>query len=74
MACTWVSGLAGEMLQRLQRLLKVRHRLTVCRMGHSLDPSLAAGGHGLVPHLAPQGVVRQPVDLLGQPVGIQLPP
>ena len=33
---------------------------------------LAAVGDGLVPHLAPQGMVRQPFHLVGEPVGIVL--
>jgi hypothetical protein len=54
-----------ETLQRAQRLLEVCHRLVVRRVGHGPGSSLLAGGHGLIPHLAPQGVVRQPLDLLG---------
>ena len=41
-------------------------------MGYGLSPGLAAVCQSLLPHLAPQGVLRQPVDLLGQPVGIPL--
>ena len=62
----------GEPVQRAQRLLEVGHRLAVRRVGEGIGPGLAAVGHGLVPHLTTQGMVRQSVDLLGQPVGIQL--
>ena len=60
-----------EMLQRTQRLLEARHRLAVGRARHRLGPGLPAVAQGLVPHLAPQGMVGQPFDLLAQPVGIE---
>ena len=56
----------GELCQGRQRLLKIRHGLAVRRARHGLGPSLPAVEEGLVPHLAPHGMVRQAVDLLGQ--------
>jgi hypothetical protein len=53
------------MLQGHQRLLEARH-------GLSFLPGLAAIGQGLVPHLAPQGMVRQPFHLVGEPVSLAL--
>ena len=51
-----------------ERLLEVRHRLAERRAVVGPGPGLPAVGHGLVPHLAPQGMVRQAFDLLGHPV------
>ena len=61
----------GEMLHGYQRLLEARHRLPTGRACHRLVARLAAVGDGLVPHLAPQGMVRQPFDLIGQAVAIR---
>ena len=57
------------MCQRRQRLLKIRHGLTVGRSRHGLLSCLPAICQGLVPHFAPQGMVGQVLDLLGQAVG-----
>ena len=62
----------GEMRQGHQRLLEARHRLPTGRACHRLVAGLAAVGHGFVPHLAPQGMVRQPFHLVGEPVGLAL--
>ena len=51
-----------------ERLLEGPHGLAVGRPRHGLLPRLPAVGQGLVPHLAPQGMVGQAFDLLGQPV------
>ena len=61
----------GEMCQGRQRLLKIRHGLTVRRARHCSAPGLPAVGQRLVPHLAPHGMVRQPFDLLGQAVRVE---
>ena len=61
----------GEMGQRRQRLLEVRERLPVGRAGEGLGPGLPEVGHRLLPRFAPQRVVGQPFDVLGQPVGIE---
>ena len=58
-----------EMSQRVQCLLEGRHRFVGRRVGHGPGSGLAAVGHSLVPHLPAQGMVRQALDLLGQPVG-----
>jgi hypothetical protein len=62
----------GEMLQGHQRLLEARPRFPTGRACHRLVARLAAIGDGLVPHLAPQGMTRQPFHLVGEPVGIAL--
>ena len=55
------------MRKGVEGLLEGGHRLA--ERGAVVGPGagLLAVGHGLVPHLAPQGMVRQPFDLLGQP-------
>ena len=59
----------GQVREGLEGLLEGGHRLT--ERGAVVGPGagLLAVGHGLVPHLAPQGMVRQAVDLLGHPLG-----
>jgi len=59
-----------ESLQRVQRLLKIAHRVAIRRVGHGFGSGLVAVGYGLVPHLATQSVVRPPVDLPSQAVRI----
>ena len=54
----------GEMLQGQQRLFTARHRLAVGRVLGRLGTCEPAVHHGFVPHLAPQGMVRQAFDLL----------
>ena len=56
------------MREGTERLLEVPHGLAVGRPRHGLLPRLPAVRQGLVPHLAPQGMVRQAFDLLGHPV------
>ena len=34
-------------------------------------PARMQMGHGLVPHFAPQGVVGQPIHLLGQAIAVE---
>src|SRR5262249_22170112 len=58
----------GQMLQRLQRLLKGGYGLVMGRPCHRLLPRLLAVSDGLAPYLAPQGVVRQAFDILGYSV------
>ena len=63
-------GLAvfGQVREGLEGLLEGGHRLA--ERGAVVGPGagLLAVGHGLVPHLAPQGMVRQAFDLLGHPL------
>ena len=56
------------MREGTERLLEIPHGLAVGRPCHGLLPRLPAVRQGLVPHLAPQGMVRQAFDLLGHPV------
>ena len=56
------------MREGTERLLEVPHGLAVGRPRQGLLPRLPAVRQGLVPHLAPQGMVRQAFDLLGHPV------
>ena len=59
----------GQVREGLEGLLEGGHRLA--ERGAVVGPGagLLAVGHGLVPHLAPQGMVRQAFDLLGHPLG-----
>ena len=57
-----------QMREGTERLLEVPHGLAVGRPRQGLLPRLPAVRQGLVPHLAPQGMVRQAFDLLGHPV------
>ena len=61
----------GQVREGLEGLLEGGHRLA--ERGAVVGPGagLLAVGHGLVPHLAPQGMVRQAFDLLGHPLGRQ---
>ena len=59
----------GQVREGLEGLLEVAHRLAERGTVIGLGAGLLAVGHGLVPHLAPQGMVRQAFDLLGHPVG-----
>ena len=59
----------GEMLEGDQRLLKRRHGLPRGRARKRLHASLMEVRDGFLPHLAPERVVGEPFDLLGQAVG-----
>ena len=59
------------MREGTERLLEVPHGLTVGRPRHGFSPRLPTVRQSLIPHLASQGMVGQPLDLLGQVVGIQ---
>ena len=60
-----------EMREGCQGLLEARHDLAQGRTRQRLGPGLPTVRHGLVPDLAPQGMLGQPFRLLGQPVGIE---
>src|SRR5437016_10799004 len=62
----------GEMREGSERLLKARDCFPVGRVRGGLRPGLTEVGDGLVPDLAPEGMVGETIDLLGQPVGIEL--
>ena len=68
MACSQRVALLRQMREGAERLLEVPHGLAVGRPRHGLLPRLPAVRQGLVPHLPPQGMVRQAFDLLGHPV------
>jgi hypothetical protein len=51
------------------RLCEARHGLPVRRARDRFRPGLAQIRHRLVPHLAPEGVVAEALDLVGHPVG-----
>jgi hypothetical protein len=65
-----VAGL-GQVHESLEGLLEGGHRLAKRGAVVGSGTGLLAVGHGLVPHLAPHGMVRQPFDLLGYPLGRQ---
>ena len=69
MASPLVSPCLGQVREGLEGLLEGGHRLA--ERGAVVGPGagLLAVGDGLVPHLAPQGMVRQAFDLLGHPLG-----
>src|SRR5262249_47416645 len=62
----------GELCQGRQRLLKILYGFTVCRAREGLGASLPAVGECLVPHLAPQGVVGELLDVFGEAVSREL--
>ena len=68
MACSRVSRCSGRCWKGTERLLEGPHGLAVGRPRHGLLPRLPAVRQGLVPHLAPQGMVGQAFDLLGHSV------
>ena len=57
-------ALLWQMREGAERLLEVPHGLAVGRPPHGLLPRLPAVRQGLVPHLAPQGMVGQAFDLV----------
>ena len=60
-----------EMLEGCQCLLEARHGLSKGRTRERLGTGLPTVRHGLVPDLAPEGMLGQPFRLLGQTVGIE---
>src|SRR3989441_10912243 len=71
---TLLDGLAtrGEMREGSERMFEPRDRFPVGRACGSLPPGLTAVGDGLFPYLSLEGMVGEAIDLLGQPVGVQL--
>lgn len=55
------------MRQRGERLLEVRDSLSIGGTRERLGARLSKVANRLVPSLRPEGVVRQPLDLLGEP-------
>ena len=64
-------GALGQMRQGAEGLLEAAHGLPVRGSRHGLGGGLAEVRHGLRPHLAPQGVLRQPLDLLAESIGVE---
>ncbi len=64
-------ALLGEMLRGDQCLLKGRHRLPERRARHGLAPCLPVIQQRLVPDLAPEGMVGQAVNMVGQAVACE---
>jgi hypothetical protein len=60
----------GQMLEGHQRLLEVSDRFSIRRSRERPSSGLTEVGRGLLPRLAPEGVVGKPLDVLGQPVRI----
>ena len=65
------SGCSGESPERVERLLEAGDRLAVGRAQESLGAGLAQVARGLVPDLALPRVVRQPLHVLGEAIGVQ---
>ena len=57
-----------QMWQGIERLLEVPHSLAVGRSHHGFLPCLSAVRQGLIPHLAAQGMLRQPLHLVVPPI------
>jgi len=58
----------GQVREDLESLLEGGHRLAKRGVVAGPGAGRLVVGAGLVPHLAPQGMVRQAFDLLGHPV------
>jgi hypothetical protein len=52
-------------------LLEAGERLPVGRALERLGTGLALVRRGLLPHLAPKGMVGEPLDVFGEPAGIE---
>jgi hypothetical protein len=64
-------GALGEVSMRVDGLFVARQRIAVGPAVVRLLPCLPAVCQGLVPDLAPQGMVGEPSDLVGQAVSIE---
>src|SRR2546422_7077021 len=60
-----------QMGHRRQRLLEVTRRLTKRRARECLSTCLLEVSHRLAPHLTSEGVVSEPLDVLGQTLGVE---
>src|SRR3954466_2834810 len=59
-----------EAPQGYQGLLEVRDRLAIRRARLRFEPRLPRISDRLVPHLAAEGMVGEPLEVLGQAVGV----
>jgi hypothetical protein len=64
-------GMLWQPPERLERLLEARGRLAMGRAHKDLGASLTQIAHRLVPDLALPRVVRQPLDVLDEAIGMQ---
>ena len=71
MASTLVSPDSGRCARAWRACSKEATASRNAARSWALVAGLLAEGDGLVPHLAPQGMVRQAFDLLGHPLGRQ---
>ena len=55
-----------------ERLFETRHSFPVGRAVGGLCPGLTEIGDGLVPDFPPEGMVGEAIDVLSQPVGMQV--
>ena len=60
-----------ETAQRPERLLQVRDGLAVGGLAHRPEPRLTEIGDRLLPQLAPEGMVGEPLDLLAEANSVQ---
>ena len=61
-------GVLGEVAERVEGLFEARHRFAEGPALPQPLPRLAAVWQGLLPHLAPQGMLGQALDMLSQAV------
>ena len=71
MACRHRAAVSGRCAEGRQRLLEAADGLPVGRAAERLGAGLAEIGDRLLPHLAAERVVREPLDVLGEPVGVE---
>ncbi len=64
-------GALGQMPQGAEGLLEAAHGLPVGGARDGLGGGLAQVRHGLRPHLPPQGVLREPLDVLAEAIGVE---
>jgi hypothetical protein len=60
-----------EMCERHQRLFKACHCFPVGRVGSRFGPSLLEVRYSFIPHLASKGMVGEPLDVVGEAVGVE---
>ena len=58
----------GQTADSPKRLLQIRDGFSIRALGHGLQPRLAEIRDRFLPHLPAQGMVGQPLRLLGDPL------
>ena len=71
MACSIVCPALGEVREDAERLLEARRRLAIRGACQRLGARLAEIADRLLPHLAAEGVVGEPFDVLGQALPVE---